>query len=199
MTSIRHTDQSAILDAARDSMLAVGVRRTTLTDVARRAGISRMTLYRRYPDVTALFSDLMIREFGEVLSIAIQAGMRRRTARNKLVAEAVAGVRALHGNPLFAKVLDLEPELLLPYVVDRVGANQRMAIDRFSELLRAGHADGSIRRGEPADQALALLLVIQSFVLGGRAMQSELDPSRLLGELERVLDSYLCPTARRAA
>lgn len=198
MTSIRHIDQAAILDAARDSMLAVGVRRTTLTDVARRAGISRMTLYRRYPDVTALFSDLMIREFGEVLRAAIKAGARRRTARSRLVAEAVAGVRALHENPLFAKVLDLEPELLLPYVVDRVGANQRMAIERFTELLEQGHRDGSIRRGEPADQAMALLLVIQSFALGGRAIEAETEPDRLLEELDRVLDAYLRPESLRS-
>ncbi|CAM5511644.1 hypothetical protein SHIRM173S_11244 [Streptomyces hirsutus] len=36
-----------MLDAVRDCVLAVGVRRTTLTDVARRAGVCRMTLYRR--------------------------------------------------------------------------------------------------------------------------------------------------------
>jgi AcrR family transcriptional regulator len=191
MTSIRHTDNGHLLDAARDSMLAVGVRRTTLTDVARRAGISRMTVYRRYTDVSALFSDLMVREFGEVLAAAIRAGASCRTARTRLVAEAVAGVQAVQENPLFARVLDLEPELLLPYVVDRVGMNQRMAIDRFAELLKAGHADGSIRRGEPAEQALALLLVIQSFALATRPMRAESDPGRLLDELERMLDSYL--------
>src|SRR3954452_9356196 len=98
-----------ILDATRASMLAVGVRRTTLTDVARRAGISRMTVYRRYPDVSALFSDLMVREFGGVLAAATRAGASCRTARTRLVAEAVAGVKAVQENPLFAKVLDLEP------------------------------------------------------------------------------------------
>jgi AcrR family transcriptional regulator len=43
MTSIRHnrSDEDTILDAARDCILAVGVRRTTMTDVARRAGVSR--------------------------------------------------------------------------------------------------------------------------------------------------------------
>ena len=44
----------ALLDAVRACVMAVGVRRTTLTDVARRAGVSRMTLYRRFPDVEAL-------------------------------------------------------------------------------------------------------------------------------------------------
>lgn len=38
--------ESTVLDAAKASLLAVGVRRTTLTEVARRAGMSRMTLYR---------------------------------------------------------------------------------------------------------------------------------------------------------
>ena len=34
------------LDAAREAILAVGWSRTTLTDIARRAGVSRMTIYR---------------------------------------------------------------------------------------------------------------------------------------------------------
>ena len=41
MTSIRH---NTYLDAARDCILDVGWKRTTLTDVARRAGVSRMTI-----------------------------------------------------------------------------------------------------------------------------------------------------------
>jgi len=60
MTSKRHKSEArglipeGILTATRDTVLAVGVRRTTLTDVARRAGVSRMTLYRLVPDVTTL-------------------------------------------------------------------------------------------------------------------------------------------------
>ena len=54
----------AVLDAARDCVLGYGVRRTTLTDVARRAGVSRMTVYRRWPDVQSLI--------GSTLPIAAQ-------------------------------------------------------------------------------------------------------------------------------
>ncbi len=69
MTSNRHnrtaarTADDTVLDAARDCVLAVGVRRTTLTDIARRAGVSRMTLYRRWPDVRTIVADLMTREW----------------------------------------------------------------------------------------------------------------------------------------
>src|SRR3954466_3867738 len=78
MTSLRHKADSArpladparqadsadlALDAARDCILAVGWSRTTLTEVARRAGVSRMTIYRRWPDMRALLGDLMTREW----------------------------------------------------------------------------------------------------------------------------------------
>ena len=43
--------EDAVLDATRDCVLAYGVRRTTVSDVARRAGVSRMSIYRRWPDV----------------------------------------------------------------------------------------------------------------------------------------------------
>src|SRR3712207_1054015 len=60
-------DDGGLLDAARECVLAVGVPRTTFSDVARRAGVSRMTLYRRFPDLEALLAALMTREFGRLV------------------------------------------------------------------------------------------------------------------------------------
>src|SRR6478736_6752607 len=73
-----------VLDATRDAVLAVGVRRTTLTDVARRAGVSRMTLYRLVPDVTTLILEVMTREFAALMAAAEAAARRRRTARGRI-------------------------------------------------------------------------------------------------------------------
>src|ERR1700750_979508 len=58
-----HATLDPLLDAARDSILAVGWKRSTLTDVARRAGVSRMTVYRRWPDMQGLLGELMTREW----------------------------------------------------------------------------------------------------------------------------------------
>ena len=69
-----------MLEAARACVLAVGVRRTTFSDVARRAGVSRMTLYRRFPDLETLLSTLMTCEFGRVVEEARAAGRGRRPA-----------------------------------------------------------------------------------------------------------------------
>src|SRR3954449_436669 len=73
-----------ILDATRASVLAVGVRRTTLTDVARRAGVSRMTVYRLVPDVTTLILEVMSREFATLFLAAESEARRRRTARARI-------------------------------------------------------------------------------------------------------------------
>src|SRR3712207_3945289 len=119
MTSNRHnkTADDTVLDAARDCVLAVGVRRTTLTDVARRAGVSRMTLYRRFPDLEAVLSALMTREFGRLIGRAAAGG----TTRERVVAMVVHGCRALAADPLFVRLLDVDPELLLPYMTRRLG------------------------------------------------------------------------------
>ena len=80
MMSIRHTvepgqatplEPDPVLDAARESILAVGFRRTTLTDVARRAGVSRMTIYRRFADMKALLADLPGGLWGALLLVML--------------------------------------------------------------------------------------------------------------------------------
>src|SRR3954466_14928621 len=75
-----------ILDATRASVLAVDVRRTTLTDVARRADVSRMTLYRLVPDVTTLILEVMTREFAALIAESERIVRRRRTGRARAVA-----------------------------------------------------------------------------------------------------------------
>src|SRR5256885_12482488 len=93
-TGAPRVDEDALLDAARDCVLAVGLRRTTLTDVARRAGVSRMTIYRRWPDMTALVGDLMTREWGGLTQAAVDAasggGGRGAAPRGRVGEGAVA-------------------------------------------------------------------------------------------------------------
>src|ERR1700709_1869494 len=90
-----------LLDAARESILAVGWKRSTLTDVARRAGVSRMTIYRRWPDMQTLMADLMTREWGGLLGETTEpsAAADPVWAISRTVA---ATVGALRQNELFA-------------------------------------------------------------------------------------------------
>ncbi|MFJ7902184.1 TetR/AcrR family transcriptional regulator [Streptomyces sp. NPDC096198] len=199
MTPIRHnaSDSDPVLDAVRDCVLAVGVRRTTLTDVARRAGVSRMTLYRRWPDVRSLVGDLMTREWIKAATAAMPEPGGGMDARTLIVEGLVRGVDTFRTHPLFCKIIDVDPELLLPYVLDRRGASQDALLELLADVLVAGHADGSVRPGHPQRQARSLLLVAQSFTLSLRTMTEEddadLGTEAFYGELRTILERTLTP------
>jgi AcrR family transcriptional regulator len=196
MTSLRHNavpdPQSAYLDAARACILDVGWRRTTLTEVARRAGVSRMTIYRAWPDMPTVLGDLMTREWSEVVGVAVEAADAAlpadHTMAGRLVAEVVATVRALRENELFVRIVELDAELLLPYLLTRRGRSQQAIAELTAGRIRAGQADGSIRDGSPEAMARALLLAAHGFVLSAHTMvDDDVSEDELDAELEQVV------------
>ena len=199
MTEKRHSSapsrvaDDVLLDAARECVLATGVRRTTLTDVARRAEVSRMTLYRRFPDVRGLLATLMTRELGQALARTQAEVAGLASARERLVTGAVAGVRAIAADPLMRTILDRDGDLVLPYVVTRLGSTQKIAEEFLLAHITAGHADGTVRRGDPAAQARTLLLVAQSFVLSHAPATEDVEATALYAELGHLLDAALAP------
>jgi AcrR family transcriptional regulator len=199
MTSIRHTPSpnrvadDVLLDAAMECVLAVGVRRTTLSDVARTAEVSRMTLYRRFPDVRGMLSALITREFGKIMADADRIARAEATARGQLVAAAVHAIRGLAANPLMHAVLERDAEMLLPYITERIGTSQRMTEEFLRTQLAAGQRDGSIRVADPALQARTIFLLVQPYVFAIRPATSDLSLDDLLGELTHVLDVALRP------
>jgi AcrR family transcriptional regulator len=201
MTSLRHnTDdppspRDVYLDAARDCILDVGWRRTTLTEVARRAGVSRMTIYRNWADMPQLLSDLMTREWGEVVARAVAEADASvgdsAPAADRIVAEVVATTRALRDNELFLRIVELDPELLLPYLLTRRGRSQEAIAELTAGRLREGQQDGSVRDGDPVTIARALLLATHGYVLSAHTMVDDVvgedDLDRELAHLVRCV------------
>jgi AcrR family transcriptional regulator len=189
MASLRNnrSPRDGYLDAARECILDVGWRRTTLTEVARRAGVSRMTIYRAWPDMPTLLGDLMTREWTEV--VAAQPGIGATAAE---VADGlVATVRVLRENELFVRIVELDPELLLPYLLARRGRSQEAIAGVLAERIAAGQAAGTIRAGHPDTLARGLLLAAHGFVLSAQTMVDD-------AVTEAALDDELRHLARRA-
>jgi AcrR family transcriptional regulator len=181
-----------LLDAARDCVLAVGLRRTTLTDVARRAGVSRMTMYRRWPDMGSLVGDLMTREWSTLARAAAEESVGT-SARDRIVDGLVRGVVRLREHPMFRRIVELDPEILLPYLVDRRGTSQDHILDQIITLLRDGQVGGSVRAADAALLARAILLTTHGFVLSATTMTDAVDLAALDDELRLLLDRYLAP------
>ncbi|WP_327147965.1 TetR/AcrR family transcriptional regulator [Nocardia sp. NBC_01329] len=182
--------EQTILDAARECVAEFGVRRTTLTEVARRAGVSRPTVYRRWTDSRALVAELLVRELRGIIAEAMPAG---GPARDRLVTAVVTGAAEVRSNPLFGKIFRTDTDLMLTYVFGRLGRNQRQLLDLFTTGIREGQADGSVRLGEPDRLAAMLLLITQSAVQSAATVAHLLDGPLLDIELRHTLDSYLAP------
>ena len=178
MSSLRHIDRpagdarDAYLDAARDCILDVGWRRTTLTEVAKRAGFSRMTIYRAWPDMGSLLGDLMTREWVGIAA-ATQVAAEDTTTPAGIAAAALSTVRALRDNELFVRIVELDPDLMLPYLLSRRGRSQEALIEILAAEIADGQAAGAIRAGDPVLIARSLTLAGHGFVFSAMTMTDD--------------------------
>lgn len=98
-----------ILDAALQEAAAVGLQRLTVEDVVRRAGVSRMTAYRRYPRRDDLVEALVRRETQRFLS-AVADAIDAVEDPHEGVAEAfVAAVSFAREHPMLRRAGQVEP------------------------------------------------------------------------------------------
>jgi AcrR family transcriptional regulator len=183
-----------LLDAARASILSVGWSRTTLTDVARRAGLSRMTIYRTYPDKSALFGDLMTREWAEVIE-AVLAETPSDGGWPAVIADRVARIAAeLRTNEVFRRIVDVDPELLLTYLLERRGRSQDALLEILAERIREAQAEGGVRDGDPGLLARTVLLTAHGFTLSGHTMaDGTVTEADIDAQLVELIRRYLAP------
>jgi len=187
------TQRDDYLDAARECILDVGWRRTTLTEVARRADVSRMTIYRAWADMPTLLGDLMTREWVGILT-RVAAGVDEADHVSALRHDLVTMARALRANELFVRIVELDPELVLPYLLARRGRSQDAILALVESIVREGQSAGTVRTGNPTALARALVLAAHGVVISAQTMVDDaVSEDDLDAELGRVVDGLLRP------
>lgn len=102
-----------VLDATLALAVASGVRNLTMDDVARRARVGRMTVYRRFGDKANLIEAMSVREARRFLA-ELNAAVRPDAPHIEQVADGfVAGLRLVRENPLLQRLARTEPESVL--------------------------------------------------------------------------------------
>lgn len=125
-----------ILDATLEQAELVGIRRTTMEDVARRSGVGRATLYRRFPNKDALIDAVVLAEARRYLEGSEQARAHGDTLEDRMVYDTVFTVTFLREHALLKKLLRTEPETILPSLTVDAGAIIDFATDHSAAQLR---------------------------------------------------------------
>ncbi|WP_396918181.1 helix-turn-helix domain-containing protein [Mycolicibacterium sp.] len=138
LARVREPDEitTRILSATLEQAELVGIRRTTMEDVARRSGVGRATLYRRFPTKDVLIDALVLSEARRYLEGSAQARTHGDNLEDRLVYDTVFTVTFLRDHALLKKLLRTEPETILPSLTVDAGAIIDFATDYSVAELR---------------------------------------------------------------
>ena len=193
MVSIRNdpspTIGDRILDAAAYCVITYGVDRVTLAEIARRARVSRPTVYRRWPDTRSVLAALLTMR----ITGALDEVPSRGVGREVLVERIVAVAEHLRRDDVVMSVLRKAPDLAMVYIAERLGTSQQILIDAFAADLKLAQEEGSVRAGDPRQLAAMCLLITQSTIQSGQIVSPILDADALAVELAHSLNGYLKP------
>ncbi|MFD4353716.1 TetR/AcrR family transcriptional regulator [Nocardia sp. NPDC058518] len=130
------TDGEKLLDSALSAFLDFGIKRTSMGEIARRAGISPATLYRRYESKNELVEAVGVREAQRYVT-EIDERVRAVTEPDEQLVEIfVAFVTTIAGNELLRRLLSTEPEIILPRLTTEAGPILAVGRAYLAEKLR---------------------------------------------------------------
>ncbi|MET8132540.1 TetR family transcriptional regulator [Streptomyces sp. NPDC005251] len=154
-----------ILDAALEQFTTFGLRRSSVDDVAKRAGVSRVTVYRRFRNKDGLVEACLLREgsrFFQELDAAVAA---LPAMEDRVVEGFVVALRHAGAHPLFGGLLRLEPEVVLPYLTVQGGPALAATTEYLTGHLRRARQTEGQPESDPRPVAELMVRVAVSFLL----------------------------------
>ncbi|KAF0844785.1 TetR/AcrR family transcriptional regulator [Nocardia caishijiensis] len=195
-TDTADTDDAAsrILDAALVQFGHVGVKKTTIEDIARRAGVDRATVYRRVGSRDDVVRAVYAREIARVLTELTSLSDNPDSLEDLVADTLVTVVRRWREHPLVNRLLVLEPERVLPQLT--VDSAQTMAMSIASTTTILGQAvDAGLLPDLPDLTARAEIVcrIAHSMILAPSGMLSLTTED----ELREFARRYLVPIITR--
>jgi len=183
---------AALLDAAHELFCRRGIQRTTMEEVARAAGLSRITVYRRVSSKEALVEQVVLREFRRYLDRFLVDIAPARTAEERVVLGFVSSLRAIRTNPLIGHLMAAEPQALVP-MLGRTGRTLALVSQFVAGQLRREQAAGNVDESVDVDVVAEVMVRLTTSFLLTPSHQLDLDDDAAMGEVAR---RYLAPLLR---
>lgn len=140
-----------LLDAAAAQFESVGIARSTMNDITRRAGLARMTLYRRFANKQELVEATLLRETAWFLADLQREIDAHDTVADKLTEGFAFTVETLRDHDLLNRLLETEPESTVPH----------FTVQATPLITAAAHfLAGEVHRNAPDSRSYDELLVV---------------------------------------
>ena len=110
-----------ILQAGVEAAAIHGIARLTVGDVAKRAGVSRPTLYKHFRSKEDLVAAAVAREADRMVEAVVVRDLPT-DPRRALESGILAVLRVTREHPLLDRIIRTEPETLLPLILEDGGA-----------------------------------------------------------------------------
>ncbi|WP_306319102.1 MULTISPECIES: TetR/AcrR family transcriptional regulator [unclassified Streptomyces] len=137
-----------LLDAAYEQFCRMGIKRSTMADVARIAGVSRITVYRRFATKEALVEQVVRREFRRYFDRFTEEIRGADTVADRVVLGFVGSLRAIRHNRLIGGLMAVEPDTVVPSMTADGGRTlhvvQQFVAARLRQEQRAGQVAASV-------------------------------------------------------
>ncbi|MFJ2667415.1 TetR/AcrR family transcriptional regulator [Nocardia fluminea] len=143
------TDGEKLLDSALSAFLDFGIKRTSMGEIARRAGISPATLYRRYESKNELVEAVGVREAQRYVTDIDERVRAVTEPGDQLVEIFVAFVTTIAGNELLRRLLSTEPEIILPRLTTDAGPILAVGRAYLADKLRELQASAPVPEFDP--------------------------------------------------
>lgn len=134
--------EARILDAALVQFEKVGIKKTTIEDIARQAGVDRVTVYRRVGSRDDVVQIVTTREVGRVLTELAEISEQHNTLEDLVADIFVTVVTRWRTHALVKRMLALEPERLLPQLTTEGGSAFAMSVAATTAALQQAVAKG---------------------------------------------------------
>jgi AcrR family transcriptional regulator len=183
-----------IATAAFEVFAEYGIRRATVDDVARRANVSKMTVFRRFQSKQGLVEVVIAREIRRGMAELDRVWSREQTLEQRVVLGFSFAVNFVRGHALFDRLLRSEPELILPLLTVNGSAALALYRELIGQRLRAEVREGRAAPTE-VDQAAEVLARLAISLLLTREGVITLDDDQTIVALVRnVLVPMIAPS-----
>ncbi|MEV0466059.1 helix-turn-helix domain-containing protein [Nocardia tengchongensis] len=177
--------RTRILDAADEQFRRWGVQRSTMEDVARTAGVSRITVYRRFSTKEELAERVILREFRRYFDTFLVDIASAADVGERVVVGFVSSLRALRGNPLIGALITAEPDYFVSSLVGDGGRAVAMVREFVARQLGQEQRAGTISADLRVELVAELMVRICASFLAIPSQVVDLDDDEQLAAIAR--------------